>query len=120
MFPSGRWKGFWECGGLGRRWMEPLTLRFAHRRVDGEGEDCVGRFTFAGSYTDSGVLSLVKQYEGRHAVRYEGRAEGEGAVVGQWSIGPAWFGPFALMPVIDDVSQLPIFAFAASEGVAGG
>jgi hypothetical protein len=63
MFPSGLWKGFWESPGLGRRWMEPLMLKFAGGQVEGEGQDCVGRFTFAGEYTDAGGVSMVKQYD---------------------------------------------------------
>jgi hypothetical protein len=57
---------------------------------------------------------MIKRYIGQHAVRYDGRVDGEGAVIGHWSVGPGWFGPFALMPMIDDVSQLPITAIAAT------
>ncbi|MDY3558885.1 hypothetical protein R5W23_006061 [Gemmata sp. JC673] len=113
MFPSGRWKGFWEAAGWGRRWMDELTLRFAGGRIEGEGWDCVGRFTFGGTYTDAGELSLMKQYIGQHAIRYEGRVDGEGAVIGRWTGAPGWSGPFALMPAIDDVSQLPIATVSA-------
>ena len=45
--------------------------------------------------------------------RYEGRVDGEGAVVGRWSIWwGIWSGPFALMPDVD-VSGLPIGEIAA-------
>jgi hypothetical protein len=112
MFPSGEWRGFWEAPGWGRRWVDQLTLRFSNGRVTGEGLDCIGRFTFDGTYTDTGEVHMIKQYLGAHALRYEGRVDGEGAVVGRWSASATWFGPFALMPVIDDVSQLPIVAVA--------
>ena len=87
MFPSGQWKGFWEATGWGRRWMEPLVLRFTNGRVEGEGQDCIGPFTFAGTYTDVG-LTMLKRYVGGHSVRYDGRVEGEGEVVGRWSFSP--------------------------------
>ncbi len=107
MFPSGRWRGFWESPLWGRRWMEPLTLQFAAGRVRGEGVDCIGPFTFAGTYSDDGVVQMTKQYIGRHWVRYEGRVEGEGAIVGRWFIPPVSSGAFGFSPEID-VSQLPI------------
>lgn len=116
MFPSGRWKGYWEATGWGRRSMEPLTLRFSTGRVEGEGEDCIGRFTFAGTYTDVGGLVMVKQYVGGHAVRYDGRVDGEGEVVGRWFVGPGWFGPFALMPLVEDVGRLPIATLLTDPG----
>jgi hypothetical protein len=93
--------------------MDPLTLRFEGGRVEGEGRDCIGRFTFAGSYTNDGKVRLVKRYVGAHAVRYDGEADGEGAIVGRWSTGPDWFGPFALTPVIDEADS----ALAAVEEV---
>jgi hypothetical protein len=93
--------------------MEPLTLRFTNGCVEGEGRDCIGQFAFAGTYTDAGELSMVKQYTGGHAVRYTGRVEGEGEVVGRWSVGPDWSGPFALRPIIADVGQLPIATISA-------
>ena len=108
MFPSGRWKGFWEQPGWGRQWMEGMTLRFFEGNVEGEGQDCVGRFIFAGTYSESGELSMIKQYLGRHCVMYHGHVEGEGTIVGQWSFGPFGGGPFALMPVIENVDDLPI------------
>jgi hypothetical protein len=93
--------------------MEPLTLRFAGGRVEGEGRDCIGPFTFTGTYTGAGTVSLLKRYVGQHAVRYEGRVAGEGEVVGRWSVSPGWSGPFGLAPLLDDVDQLPITALRA-------
>jgi len=112
MFPSGEWRGFWEATGWGRRWMEPLTLRFTDGHIVGDGADCVGQFTFAGTYTDDGEVHMVKLYQGAHAVRYDGRVDGEGAVVGQWTVTPNWYGPFALMPAMN-VSDMPIAVMAA-------
>jgi hypothetical protein len=66
--------------------MEPLVLHFAEGRVDGEGEDCIGAFTFEGSHAEGGVVLLVKQYAGQRAVLYEGRVGGEGAVVARASL----------------------------------
>ncbi len=107
MFPSGKWRGFWEAAGWGRRWMEPLELRFDDGRVEGEGSDCIGRFTFAGTQS-GGVVRLVKQYIGKHSVNYLGRVDGEGVIVGQWTIGQEWSGPFALIPLIETVGELEI------------
>jgi hypothetical protein len=99
--------------------MEPLSLRFADGRIEGDGEDCIGRFTFRGSYTDAGAVRMVKQYVGRHAVVYDGRVDGEGVVVGRWSIASNWTGPFGLMPVIESVAELPILAITARAAEPG-
>lgn len=113
MFPSGEWRGFWEAPVFGRRWMEPLSLHFNGGQIEGDGRDCIGPFTFDGSYTDAGEVRMVKQYLGKHSVLYEGRVSGEGAVVGLWFIPPLGSGPFALMPVVD-VADLPILTVAAT------
>jgi hypothetical protein len=99
MFPSGNWRGFWEQAGWGRQPMHDLVLRFADGAITGEGRDCIGAFTFAGSYDDRGQVRMVKQYAGRHQVLYEGSYDGEGTLFGQWSIPPLWAGNFALSPV---------------------
>jgi hypothetical protein len=114
MFPSGRWRGFWEAAGWGRRAMDPLFLRFNDGQIDGEGDDCIGPFTFSGSYGD-GEVRMVKQYIGRHSVLYEGRVDGEGAVIGRWFIEPFWSGPFVLAPIVEGVSALPIHAITAAK-----
>lgn len=98
MYPSGPWRGYWEQAGLGRQLMAPLTLRFAEGRIEGEGDDCVGPFTFSGRYDDRGVVALVKQYLGRHQVLYRGEHDGEGTIFGVWSIGDWVGGVFALSP----------------------
>lgn len=107
MFPSGRWKGFWEQPGLGREWMQPLDLHFVDGHIHGQGCDCVGLFRFTGTYTPDGKLSLVKQYLGQHQVFYEGHVDGEGTIRGQWSISGIFYGPFMLHPEVD-VAELPI------------
>jgi hypothetical protein len=78
--------------------MHGLTLRFADGVVEGEGRDIIGRFTFRGNYDDRGAVRMVKQYLGRHAVLYQGIYDGEGTIFGQWSIGEANRGFFALSP----------------------
>jgi hypothetical protein len=98
MYPSGKWRGFWEQAVWGRQAMRDLTLRFAGGRVEGGGVDAIGRFTFRGVYGDDGTVVLVKQYLGRHQVLYRGVSDGEGTIAGEWSIGSAWRGPFALSP----------------------
>ena len=99
MYPSGVWAGWWEQSGWGRQPMTEFDLRFVDGRVTGGGRDVVGRFTVRGGCDDRGYVRLVKQYVGRHAVVYEGTHDGEGTILGRWSIPPAWTGPFALRPV---------------------
>jgi hypothetical protein len=98
MYPSGVWRGYWEQPHFGRQPMSDFVLRFADGRVEGEGLDVVGRFTFRGTCDDQGAVVLVKQYLGRHQVLYRGRYDGEGVIHGTWSIGDLWSGPFALTP----------------------
>ena len=99
MYPSGTWRGYWEQEVYGRQPMGPLRLRFADGRIEGEGRDIIGPFTFEGEYDDRGRIHMVKQYLGLHRVLYEGSYDGEGTIFGQWSIPPFWSGSFALSPV---------------------
>jgi hypothetical protein len=92
---SGRWTGYWEAAGWGRRTMR-LTLRLGEGRIAGEGDDCIGPFTFSGHYDEHGHVSMVKQYIGQHQLLYEGTYDGEGMIFGRWSSSPSWSGPFAL------------------------
>jgi hypothetical protein len=95
--------------------MNPLTLRFEAGEVEGEGQDCIGPFTFAGIYTDAGEVRLVKQYLGQHAVHYHGSLDEEGSVVGRWSVGPDWSGPFALMPMAEAVQGMAVATATSAE-----
>jgi hypothetical protein len=99
MYPSGAWRGFWEQTMFGKQPMRQLTLRFDGGRIDGDGVDVIGRFTFNGSYDDTGSVALIKQYAGLHQVLYRGAYDGEGSILGRWSIGEVWSGPFALAPI---------------------
>ncbi len=98
MFLSGRWRGYWEQPGLGRQPMHDLVLQFAEGTIAGHGRDVVGQFTFAGSYNDRGEIMLIKQYP-FHQVLYKGEPDGEGAIVGTWTILSDSSGPFALTPL---------------------
>lgn len=114
MYPSGAWKGYWEQDGY-RGTMHPLEFHFAAGRVTGSGYDVVGRFTFSGTYDDSGHVSMVKHYIGAHQVIYEGTWDGEGTIFGQWTISGVWSGPFALSPDGElNVAELPIMSVGAS------
>jgi hypothetical protein len=90
MFPSGRWRGFWEQTYWGRQPMHDLVLRFADGRIAGEGNDIIGRFTFAGEYDQTGSVMLVKQYLGRHQVLYRGSYDGEGTIFGECHRAGGW------------------------------
>ena len=96
MYPSGKWRAYWEQPIWGRQLMHDLVLRFRDGMVHGEGRDCIGRFTFQGRYERQGTIRMVKQYIGRHRVLYEGTYDGEGTIFGRWSIGSLWSGPFAM------------------------
>src|SRR5262249_28824330 len=85
-----------EAVGWGRRPMYNLTLRFEDGAIEGEGEDCIGAFTFHGFHDTQGHVSMVKQYLGKHRVEYVGTYDGEGTIFGTWFIPPVWTGPFAL------------------------
>jgi hypothetical protein len=102
MYPSGRWEGFWVQEHWGRQPMREFRLDFSpDGEITGGGTDVIGRFTFSGAYDlRTGRVLMVKQYLGRHAVRYVGEPDGEGSIQGTWSIGPDWTGPFLLRPVV--------------------
>lgn len=99
MYSSGRWNGHWDQPGFGRQPMQEFSLRFADGTCSGEGRDLVGTFVVRGIYDAHGSVEFVKQYVGKHQVRYVGRHDGEGTIHGEWSISPAWAGSFALKPV---------------------
>jgi len=86
-FPSGPWTGFWIQRGWGKQRMS-LSLAFAEGRVAGSGRDIVGKFEFTGTYDlKSGRVQMVKQYEQRHRVAYDGANQGDGVWLwGVWSI----------------------------------
>jgi hypothetical protein len=104
MYPSGRWEGFWVQEHYGRQSMQAFELHFADGNITGGGKDIIGRFTFSGAYdARTGRVLMVKQYVGRHAVRYTGEPDGEGSIQGTWEITSAWgrnTGTFLLRPVL--------------------
>ncbi len=101
-----KWSGWWEQCGYGRQKMHDLVLEVNPiGMVTGEGEDCVGSFTFYGRFRLDGSVSLVKQYLGRHRVYYKGTNSGEG-IFGTWHIPAFGLGKFALCPVADNSAQL--------------
>ncbi len=98
MFPSGQWTGHWDQNGMGRQDMHDLTLRFRNEQLEGEGWDCVGRFTLSGTVLPGNKVQITKKYERRHSVVYLGEHDGEGTISGAWAL----FGDngtFALRPV---------------------
>ena len=87
MYPSGVWHGFWEQEFYGKQAMQAFELHFNADTVRGRGIDIVGPFRIMGRWdATNGGLSFVKFYLGKHQVYYEGRPEGEGCILGQWSI----------------------------------
>jgi hypothetical protein len=104
MYPSGRWEGFWVQEYYGRQPMREFELRFVNGNITGSGKDMVGRFTFSGAYDmQTGRVMMVKQYVGKHAVRYTGDPDGEGCIQGTWEITSVFgrtTGTFMLKPVV--------------------
>jgi len=88
--------------------MDPLELESDGVHLSGSGADLVGPFIFRGTQGSDGLISLVKQYLGQHAVTYTGRAEGEGAIVGVWNIADYCHGRFVLMPLGEVARKMPI------------
>lgn len=118
MYPSGRWRGYWEQALWGRQAMRDLTLRFADGAIRGQGVDVIGPFTFRGEYDAGGNVVLVKQYLGRHQVLYRGRYDGEGTIHGEWTIDEQWRGRFALSPEDFTVAaDAPILSITAAPPV---
>lgn len=102
MYPSGRWRGFWEQKEYGLQPMAAFELHFKNGEATGSGVDLIGRFAFRGVYEErTGAVRLVKQYLGKHRVEYDGRPDGEGCIGGTWVIrshGQVYTGPFLLTP----------------------
>lgn len=90
------WQGYWEQPVWGRQPMRQLVLRFDGSDIEGEGVDVIGAFLFQGGIDDTGTVSLVKSYIGRHQVQYRGNYDGEGTIAGLWTIPGAMSGPFLL------------------------
>jgi hypothetical protein len=104
MYPSGSWAGFWEQSGWGRQLMSEFELHFADGRVSGHGTDVIGPFAIRGEYdSPTGKVAWVKQYVGKHRVTYAGAPDGEGSILGTWTVdtyGVKNTGPFLLRPVV--------------------
>jgi hypothetical protein len=105
VYPSGRWEGFWVQEYYGRQPMRAFELHFADGNITGGGKDIIGRFTFSGAFdAKSGRVLMVKQYLGKHAVRYVGDPDGEGSIQGTWEItsnSGRNTGTFLLRPVLN-------------------
>lgn len=113
MYPSGRWRGYWEQEGIGRQTMRDLELSFESGAVRGQGSDAVGLFAFEGHYNSQGAVVLVKKYLGQHNVIYRGTYDGEGTIYGKWNIGAEWTGNFALFPdKKENIAEAPILEVA--------
>jgi len=89
--------------------MEDFYLQFRNGEITGHGRDIIGPFAFHGEYGEStGELEMTKKYLGRHEVKYRGRPDGEGCIIGTWTIAErivdkeiVWTGPFLLQPVVE-------------------
>jgi hypothetical protein len=81
-----RGEGWWEQVYHGRQPMDDLQLAVDGRCLDGVGTDIIGPFTLQGLISDDGRVSILKDYVGRHSVRYEGQHDGEGRMWGVWSL----------------------------------
>ena len=80
-------EGWWEQDWHGRQPMHELQLAISGDRLSGKGWDMVGPFTLQGQVTGN-LVTIIKQYLGRHRVEYYGTYDGEGLLAGQWRIPP--------------------------------
>jgi hypothetical protein len=95
IYPSGIWRGFWYQDRLGRQEMKAFELHFTGTAIQGQGVDIVGPFTISGQVDPSnGHVIFVKQYLGKHSVRYHGEPDGEGSIHGRWLIDMRIHGEF--------------------------
>ena len=76
-----------------------LWKTFDAGNVEGSGRDTNGRFTFTGTYDNVGRVRMIKQYNGRPHVLFEGTSDGDGTISGQCSTGPLVRVAFALTPM---------------------
>ena len=84
-FPSGRWRGLWIQNGT--RGSMDLVLEFRDGRFSGEGQDPVGEFAMAGTYSiRNGRVLVTKKYRYRYSVQYDGWAETQHGIWGIWRI----------------------------------
>ena len=89
-FPSGRWTGFFVQPWIPGRHTMRLDLTFEQGRMEAQGNDWVGPFTFSGSYDPvDGKCTWTKKYLGKHQVSYAGVNEGKG-IWGVWEIRQLW------------------------------
>jgi hypothetical protein len=99
-----------------------LVLRLGDGQIGGEGDDCIGPFSFSGHYDERGNVVMVKQYVGRHQVLYEGTYDGEGTIFGHWSISSPWSGSFAMKleaadsSAHEEIETLPARVKSSPEG----
>jgi hypothetical protein len=95
---SGLWSGCWIRAGETSRHPMRLYLTFQDGRVQGSGDDEVGRFTMEGECASSdNYCSMTKTYVGSHGVEYRATWTGAG-YAGEWRIPDGGSGTFALWP----------------------
>lgn len=116
MSSTSTWRGYWEQRGWGRQPMHDVVLSIHEGLVSGQGFDCVGRFTFRGTWDSQGVVFLVKQYVRKHQVLYQGQYDGEGTIFGRWSIVPFDSGEFLLSLVPDRAACAELAEFVEPSG----
>jgi hypothetical protein len=89
-FCSGAWTGFYLQRWRPGRHTMTIDLNFRDRRLEADGVDDIGPFTFSGSYDlQNGKCNWTKQYLGKHQVSYAGINEGQG-IWGVWQISALW------------------------------
>jgi hypothetical protein len=85
-FPSGPWTGYFLQRWIPGRHTMTIDLSFGSGQLQGSGSDLVGPFTFQGGYSPGDArCQWVKQYLGKHQVKYTGINEGQG-IWGLWEI----------------------------------
>ncbi len=75
-----------------------LYLDFTNSTISGQGTDYVGPWTISGNFAqETAECVWIKQYLGKHRVRYQG-VWGKTGIVGRWTIGSLISGDFHIWP----------------------
>ena len=80
-----QWKGYYEVGN--EQFPMEMMLSFTDNKIEGLGEDGIGKFVITGESEVVGAqdrVHFIKKYEDKHSVDYKG-TEKMGVITGDWS-----------------------------------
>jgi len=80
------WSGWFDQdGNQTEMYFDRMFIDF-DMQIYGSGSDTVGAFSISGTWGEDGAVSFVKQYEGAHAVNYNGTFITPTKISGNWEI----------------------------------